>query len=126
MVIAIMSKLVKQRKESIKSYKDGGRQDLVDAEEAEVTFISKYLPAQMSSEDIVKAVESTISNLGICINIYRSIPYLFLYFLMPYVGATSVKDMGKVMGVLREQLKGRADISQVGEEVKREKKRRRI
>ena len=81
MVIAIMSKLVKQRKESIKSYKDGGRQDLVDAEEAEVTFISKYLPAQMSSEEIIKAVESTISNLGIIrINIYRTVPLLIFVF----------------------------------------------
>lgn len=91
MVVALMSKLIKQRKESIKSYSDAGRLDLVEQEQSELTLISAYLPQQMSTEDIAKAVELAIGRLN----------------------ATTVKDMGKVVAELKSTLAGKADMSEV-------------
>ena len=96
MAIEVMAKLVKTRRESVKSYEDAGRQELADNEKAEIEVIQSYMPAQMSEEEVAKAIEAVISE----------------------VGATTVKDMGKVMGKLRPMLAGRADMSTVGEKIK--------
>ena len=95
--IAIMTKLMKQRKESIKSYADSGRQDLVEVEEEELKVILSYMPEQMSSEAVEKLIDETISKLE----------------------ATTIKDMGKVMAVLRPALAGKADTSVVGDLLKK-------
>ena len=60
-----MSKLIKQRKESIKSYSDNGRMDLADSEQKECDVISSYLPQQMSTEEVEKVIQDSISRLGI-------------------------------------------------------------
>jgi len=95
--LAICAKLVKMRRESITSYKAAGRDELVAAEEAELKWIQAYMPAQMSPEDISNAIKSAIAK----------------------VGASSVKDMGKVMAELRPTLQGKADMSAVGPEIKK-------
>lgn len=95
--VAIMSKLVKQRKESIKSYSDSGRQDLVAQEEAELAIIQSYMPKQLSQEDIDKIIDETIARLG----------------------AVTIKDMGKVMADLKANLIGKADIGSLGDALKK-------
>ena len=84
MIITIMTKLVKQRKESIKSYLDGGRQDLADTEQSECLVIMSYMPKQLSTEEVTKIIEDSIVKLN----------------------ATSIKDMGKVMAEVRPLLAG--------------------
>lgn len=95
--VAIMAKLVKQRRESIASYAAAGRADLVESEEKEVAFISVYMPAQMSSDEVDNAIKTAIAK----------------------VDAKTVKDMGKVMGELRGPLQGKADMSDVGARIKK-------
>jgi uncharacterized protein YqeY len=97
MIIAVMSKLVKQRKESIKSFTDGGRMDLVAQEQAECDIIVSYLPKQLTEDEIKIFVEGVVTNLG----------------------ATTVKDMGKVMAEVRPALSGKADMGLVGEVIKK-------
>jgi uncharacterized protein YqeY len=96
MAIGIMAKLVKSRRESVKSYTDAGRSELAEAEMEEINVIQSYMPAQMSQEEVNAAIADAIAE----------------------VGAASVKDMGKVMGILRPKLAGRADMSTVGESIK--------
>jgi uncharacterized protein YqeY len=88
-MILILNKMVKQRRESIELYKQGGRQDLVDKETKELKIIQEYLPEQLSEEEIKKICEQTINNLK----------------------ASSLKDMGKVMGVIKSKYKGSVDLS---------------
>eukprot|EP01036_Dinobryon_divergens_P025680 gene25680-34253_t len=95
--ILIMSKLVKQRKESIKSYLDGGRSDLADAETVECNVIQSYMPTQLSQEEIAAVITESIR----------------------IINATTIKDMGKVMADIRPKLSGKADLSQVGEIIKK-------
>ena len=97
MAVEIMAKLVKQRKESIKSYQDAGRQDLVDNEQKELDVIITYMPQQLSSQDVDKMIDDAIAE----------------------VGATTVKDMGKVMAILRPKLAGKADVSEAGDMIKK-------
>lgn len=94
--IATLQKLVKQRKEAADAYVSQNRQDLADHELFQASVIEKYLPEQMSEEDVRSAVENTISSLG----------------------ASSMKDMGKVMGSLSKQLAGKADNKLVSQIVK--------
>lgn len=95
-IIALLDKMQKQRRESISQYDKAGRTDLSDIEKQEMLVIQEYLPAQLTSEEldnlISKAIEST--------------------------GASSMKDMGKVMGQLRPQLQGRADMGAVSASIK--------
>jgi len=86
-IIAVLRKQAKQRKDSIEAYSKAGRQDLVDEEQAELEVIEGYLP-QLMSEDEIRAVAAQV---------------------IEEVGATSPRDMGKVMGKLMAQLKGKAD-----------------
>jgi uncharacterized protein YqeY len=95
-VLAILEKLIKQRKDSISQFEKAGRQDLVDAESAEIVVLSAYLPAQMSEAEIAAAIDSAIAS----------------------TGAAGPKDMGKLMGVLKPQLAGKADMGKVSGLVK--------
>ena len=86
-VIAVLSTLAKQRKDSIEQYTEGGRDDLADIEKAELAIIGTYLPEQMGADEVKKEVIAAIE----------------------VSGAQGPKDMGKVMGVLMSRLKGKAD-----------------
>jgi uncharacterized protein YqeY len=94
--LAILQKEVKQRRESIADAEKAGRADLVEASQAEIGLLEAYLPAQLSREDIAAHVKATIEE----------------------VGASSPKDMGKVMGALMPKLKGQADGKVVNEVVR--------
>lgn len=95
-VITILDKMTKQRKESIAQFSKAQRNDLVDKEEAELVIIQTYLPQQLSDAEIDSLIEDAMKS----------------------TGASSVKDMGKVMGLLKPQLQGRADMGQVGARIK--------
>ena len=95
---AIVAKEVKKRKESITDFEKGGRQDLVEQTNKEIEILSNYLPEQLSESQVVELVIATISE----------------------VGATGMKDMGKVMGALREKTAGKADGKLVSDVVKAE------
>jgi uncharacterized protein YqeY len=95
-VLAIVEKLIKQRKDSISQFEKAGRKDLVDAEAAELVILSAYLPAQLSEAEIAAAIDVAIAA----------------------TGAASLKDMGKLMGVLKPQLAGKADMGKVSALVK--------
>ncbi|OGR25147.1 MAG: glutamyl-tRNA amidotransferase [Desulfuromonadales bacterium GWD2_54_10] len=86
-VVEVISTLVKQRRESIRLYQDGNRQDLVDKEEAEMAILLQFLPAQLNPDEITELVSRTIRE----------------------TGAQGIKDMGKVMKVLSPLTTGRAD-----------------
>jgi len=83
--------MIKQRKDSIAQFQAGGRQDLVDKEQAELTILSAYMPAQLSEAEVAAAVTAAITQ----------------------VGASGPQDMGKVMAVLKPQLAGKADMGLV-------------
>lgn len=86
-VLSVLQKEIKQRRDSIEQFKAGGRQDLVDKETKELEILQKYLPAQMSEEEIRKLVVDAVKQ----------------------TGASSPQDMGKVMGALMPKVKGKAD-----------------
>jgi uncharacterized protein YqeY len=94
--LQLLSGMVKQRRDSIEQFRQGGRMDLVEKEQAELTFIQSFMPQQLSEEDVAKEIEKAIQE----------------------VGATGIKDMGKVMKILMPVLTGRADGKLVGEKVK--------
>ena len=96
-VIGIVDKLIKQRKDSIVAFRQGGRPDLVDKETAEVKVLEAYLPQRLSAEQITEAVQAIVAELG----------------------AGGPGDMGKVMGAAKAQLAGRADMALVSAAVKR-------
>jgi uncharacterized protein YqeY len=96
-VLAIVEKLIKQRKDAIAQFEAGGRADLVSKETAEVAVLAEYLPQQMSEEEVNAAIEAAIAELGLA----------------------GPAAMGKVMGLLKPRLAGRADIGQVSAVVKR-------
>lgn len=95
-VISILTKMVKQRKDSAKIYTEAGRQDLADKENAEIEILNRYLPQMMSAEEIKAVVEAAIAE----------------------TGASGMADMGKVMGVLKTRLAGKADMSEVNKVLK--------
>lgn len=95
-VLAVIQKMVKQRKDSISQFSDAGRSDLVEVEEAELSIINNYMPKQLSEEEIEAAVVKAIADSG----------------------ADSMKDMGKLMGILKGQLDGKADMGQVSQLIK--------
>lgn len=95
-LLTILSKLAKQRKESIQQYKLAKRDDLVTQEQFELNLIAHYLPAPLSTEEIEKLILQAIDS----------------------VGAKSMADMGKVMATLRPSLQGQADMSQVSDLIK--------
>ena len=95
-VISILTKMVKQRKDSAKIYTEAGRQDLADKENAEIEILNRYLPQMMSAEKIKTVVEAAIAE----------------------TGASGMADMGKVMGVLKTRLAGKADMGEVNKVLK--------
>jgi len=94
--LQVLSSMIKQRKDSIEQFAKGGRQDLVDKEEAELKVIQEFMPAQMSDQEVDEVIKKTIEE----------------------AGAVSIKDMGKVMKILMLKLTGMADGKVVGEKVK--------
>ncbi len=96
-VLAIIEKMIKQRKDSITQFEAGGRPDLADNEKAEVEVLVAYMPAALSEEEIEKEVAAAVAG----------------------AGASGPQDMGKVMGVLKGRLAGRADMSAVSALVKK-------
>ena len=95
-VIAIVDKLVKQRKDSIAAFTQAGRQDLADKETAELAVLQAYLPARLSAEEVAAAVKALVAE----------------------VGASGPADMGKVMGAAKARLAGKADMAAVSAAVK--------
>ncbi len=95
-VIAIVEKLIKQRKDSIAQFQTAGRDDLVAIENAELVVLQAYMPAQMSEAEVAAVVAQAVQQ----------------------VGATGPQDMGKVMGIVKPQLAGKADMGVVSAQVK--------
>ena len=95
-VVGVIEKMIKQRRESIVQFEKGGRKDLADAEKAELQVLSAYLPAQIGDAEIQREIDSVISA----------------------TGASSAKDMGKVMGALKAKYAGQMDFGKAGAIVK--------
>ena len=95
-ITAVLDKMAKQRRESITQFDQAGRDDLSAIEQAELEIIQEYLPEALSEAEINELVEQSIAS----------------------TGAASIKDMGKVMGMLKPQLQGRADMGQVSQLIK--------
>lgn len=95
-VLAIMGRMVKQRQESARAYEEGGRLELAEKELAEIKIIEEFLPKQLSEEETAAAVDAAIAE----------------------VGADSIRDMGKVMGVLKAKYTGQMDFGKTGPLVK--------
>lgn len=95
-VLTVIQKMVKQRKDSITQFTDGGRDDLVEVEQAELAIINTYMPEQMSEAEVSAVVDKAINDSG----------------------ADSMKDMGKLMGMLKAQLDGKADMGVVSQLIK--------
>ena len=90
-ILAIIDKMVKQRRESIAHFEKAGRNDLADGEKAEIAVLSAYLPQQLSEAEVAQAIEAAIAE----------------------TGAQGAKEMGKVMGLLKPRLAGRTDMGKV-------------
>lgn len=95
-IVAILGKMVKQRQESARAYTDAGRADLADKEQAEIAVISEFLPRQLDSAEIAAAIDAAVAE----------------------TGATSIRDMGRVMGVLKARHTGQMDFAAVGAQIK--------
>ncbi len=95
-VIVVLDKMLKQRRESIKQYRDAGRVDLAAVEEAEVLVIQEFLPQALTEDEISDMVQSAIADCS----------------------ASSMKDMGKVMAILKPAMQGRADMAIVSTRIK--------
>ncbi len=95
-VLAVVEKMVKQRREAITQFESGGRADLVAKEQAEIVVLQTYLPAQMSDPEIDALIAEAIAS----------------------TGAASIKDMGKVMGAVKAKAQGRADMGAVSARIK--------
>jgi uncharacterized protein len=95
-VLAALEKMIKQRKEAITQFESGGRADLVAKESAEIVILQAYLPAQLSDAELDSLIAAAIAS----------------------TGAASIKDMGKVMGVVKAQAQGKADMGKVSARIK--------
>ena len=95
-VLGVLEKMVKQRRESVNQFRAGNRDDLADIELAEIAVLEKYLPAPLSETEVDEMIATAIAE----------------------TGATSIRDMGKVMSHLKSSAQGRADMSAVGAKVK--------
>lgn len=95
-VLVVLEKMVKQRKESIAQFEQGGRKDLADKERREIELLQAYLPAQLSDSELDVLIREAVTA----------------------TGAASIKDMGKVMSVVKSKAAGRADMAVVGARVK--------
>ena len=95
-LLAILSKMVKQRQESARAYEEGGRLELAEKERAEIVIVEEFLPRQLSAQEVEQAISDAITASG----------------------ANSIRDMGKVMGVLKAKYTGQLDFGKVGGMVK--------
>lgn len=95
-VTAVLEKMIKQRKESVVAFEKGGRADLVAKENGEIAVLQPYLPAQLSEAEIDALIAEAIAS----------------------TGAASIKDMGKVMGIVKSKAAGKADMGAVGARIK--------
>ncbi len=95
-VLVVLNKMVKQRHDSVTQFTDGGRTDLADIEIAEIAVLGDYLPEQLSAADLDALIDQAITE----------------------TGAQSMRDMGKVMGLIRQKAEGRADIGAASAKVK--------
>ena len=95
-VLSVLEKMIKQRKESLVQFQAGNRQDLVDKEAAEITLLQGYLPSQLSDAELDGLIQDAIAA----------------------AGATTIKDMGKVMAIIKGKAQGRADMAAVGAKIK--------
>lgn len=95
-VLAIIDKMARQHRDSIQQYEAAGRTDLVEKEKTELAIVQGYLPEQLGEEEVKQLIQSAIQA----------------------TGASSVKDMGKVMAIIRPQIQGRADMTRTGELIK--------
>lgn len=95
-VIAVIEKMIKQRREAAKQFEEGARMDLVEKELQEITVLEGYMPQALSEDELNMLIKATVATLG----------------------ATSIKDMGKVMTALKDQVQGRADMGIVSQRIK--------
>ena len=95
-VVAVIEKMVKQRRDSISQYRSGGRADLAEKEQSEIDLLAEYLPQAMSAGELEALVEKVLEQ----------------------TGASTMKDMGKVMGLIKAEAQGRADMAQVSTMIK--------
>ncbi|HEY3655729.1 MAG TPA: GatB/YqeY domain-containing protein [Steroidobacteraceae bacterium] len=95
-VLSVLEKMIKQRKESLVQFQAGNRPDLVDKESSEITLLQGYMPSQLSDAEIDALIADAITS----------------------TGAASIKDMGKVMGIIKAKAQGRADMAAVGAKIK--------
>jgi uncharacterized protein YqeY len=95
-ILAVIQKMLKQRKDSIEAYQQANRQDLIDQEQLEIEVLTKYMPEPLSDEEINQFIEEVIAT----------------------TGAADMKDMGKVVGVLKSKVAGRADMGEVSKLVR--------
>ncbi len=95
-IIAVLDKMIKQRRDSINQYQNAARNDLADKEQQEIDILMDYMPTQLSAAEIEAEISAIITN----------------------IGATGPQDMGKVMGAAKGKLQGRADMGQIGQLVK--------
>jgi uncharacterized protein YqeY len=95
-ITSVLEKMIKQRKESVVAFEKGGRADLVAKENSEIAVLQPYLPAQLSEAELDSIIAEAISS----------------------TGAASIKDMGKVMGVVKSKAAGKADMGAVGARIK--------
>jgi uncharacterized protein len=95
-VLSVLEKMIKQRKESLEQFKAGNRQDLADKEAAEITLLQGYMPSQLSAAELDALINEAVAA----------------------TGAASIKDMGKVMGLIKAKAQGRADMGAVGAKIK--------
>ena len=95
-VLRVLEKMLKQRRDSLRQFSDAGRQDLADQESYEIAVIESYMPEALSTEELEALIDSAIAE----------------------TGANSIRDMGKVMGLLKSRVQGRADLGAVSGTVK--------
>lgn len=95
-VLAVLTKMVKQRRDSVAQYQAANRQDLADVELAEISVLEEFMPQPLSDDEVAALLDEAIAA----------------------TGATSMQDMGKLMGVLKPQVQGRADMGKVSQLVK--------
>ena len=95
-ILSIINKMIKQRRESIAQFQQGNRTDLAQKEEQEIAVLSAYMPAQLSDAEVDAMIAEAITS----------------------TGAASIKDMGKVMGIVKAKAQGQVDMAKVGEKIK--------
>jgi uncharacterized protein len=95
-VLSVLEKMIKQRKEALVQFQAGNRQDLVEKEAAEITLLQGYMPTQLSDAELDALINEAVAA----------------------TGAASIKDMGKVMGIIKGKAQGRADMAAVGAKIK--------